>query len=288
MVPLAVGATMLPQPSATSSTVTTSTALQVDTPGTVEVAFREFGSGPDLLLVPGEHATMSWWGSTLLAALAQQYTVVTFDLPGTGYSGPDPGARTVGQVADVVAGLSASLGLTAPTVLGWGLGGQVALALVERHPGLAGRLVLADTSAGGPSAARSSPGDAALLASPSATYTELSAALYPPASLAARAAWTASVARIPSDVLAASSVAREVALQASAWADGAVASGLSRLSLPVLVVVGSLDTVFPPADSTQLVASIPDARELVFPGAGYASILQDEPQFVLALGKFTS
>lgn len=279
--------TSAPTPASTSVVATTTSVPQLDQPGTVTVAYREFGSGPDLLLVPSEHATMSWWGAPLLAALAQQYTVVTFDLPGTGYSGPDPAARTVGRVADVVAGLSASLGLTTPTVLGWGLGGEVALALAERHPGLAGRLVLADSSAGGPTAVRSSPSDAALLASPTATYTELSAALFPPASLAARDAWTAAVARIPSDVETASAVASGAALQESAWTDRTLAAGLARLAIPVLAVVGSLDAVFPPADTAEIVAAIRGSKEVVFPGVGYASIIEDEAQFVLALEKFT-
>jgi pimeloyl-ACP methyl ester carboxylesterase len=269
------------------SAASTTTAPQLDQPGTVAVAYREFGTGPDLLLVPGEHATMSWWGASLLASLAEQYTVVTLDLPGTGYSGPDPAARTVGSVADVVAGLSVSLGLTSPTVLGWGLGGEIALALAERHPGLPGRLVLADTSAGGPAAVRSSALDAALLASPTATYTELSAALFPPASLAARNAWTAEVARIPSDVETAVAVAESAALQGSAWRDAPLAAGLTQLRLPVLAVVGSLDAVFPPADTAQLVAGIRGAEELELPGVGYASIVEDEAQFVLALEKFT-
>ena len=55
----------------------------------------------------------------------------------------------------------------------------------------------------------------------------------------------------------------------------------------MLVVVGSLDELFPPADADALVRALRRARELVLPGAGYASILQDEPEFLVALDKFT-
>ncbi len=256
-------------------------------PGGIDVAFREFGSGPDLVLLPGEHTSMSSWGAQLLAALGASYTVVTPDLPGSGYSGAARGVRDVEQEADLVAALSVALGLDHPTVLGWGLGGQVALALAERHPGMAGRLVLADTSAGGRGSTRPDPAAAALLASPTSTDVELSTVLFPATAIGAQQQWLQRVDRLPTDDLTAASVIQQAALEAAAATGPSLARGLGRVAVPVLVVVGSLDELFPPADADALVRALRRARELVLPGAGYASILQDEPEFLVALDKFT-
>jgi len=256
-------------------------------PGAVDVAFREFGSGPDLLLVEGEHATLTWWDPQLLSDLAQHYTVTVFDYPGTGFSAPDPAATSVAAVADVTAGLADALGLVAPTILGWGLGGQVALALAERHPGLAGRLVLVDSAAGGPSARRPAALVAAAMASPSFTDAQLAPLMFPPTLTAAITGWLARVAQLPRDDLVASAVRQQAEVQASAWGDAALAEGLPSLSIPSLVVAGSLDEVFPSTNDAVLLAGLRHARDVVFPGAGYASAFQDEPSFVSALETFT-
>ena len=116
---------------------------------TVLVAYRQFGSGPDLLLISGEHSTMTSWDPKFLLDLAAHFTVTEFDFPDVGYSAPDRRYTSVAALADDAAGLIWALGLGRPTVLGWGLGGEVALSLVERHPGLIWRLVLADATPGG-------------------------------------------------------------------------------------------------------------------------------------------
>ncbi len=256
-------------------------------PGSVLVAFRQFGSGPDLLLVAGEHTTLTSWDPQLLGELAQHYTVTVFDYPGTGFSGPDPAATTVADVADVAAGLSQALGLVSPVVLGWGLGGQVALALAERHPGVASRLVLVDSGPGGLGATRPSAAVSSAMASSMQTDLQIASLMFPPTATASIDGWLARVAKVPRDDLVASAVHDEAVLQASAWADASLEAGLGALAVPVLVVVGSLDEVFPPANDLVLLEDLRDARDLVLPGAGYAAMFQDAPQFVAALETFT-
>ena len=77
---------------------------------------------------------MSWWDPALLSDLSSHYTVTMFDLPGAGYSGPTPSPLSLPWLADMTAGLVLTLGLSDPIVLGWGLGGEIALSLAERHP----------------------------------------------------------------------------------------------------------------------------------------------------------
>lgn len=271
---------------ATATTPRSPSATGPD-PASVEIAYRQFGSGPDLLLVAGEHSSMSWWDPQLLSDLAQHYTVTLFDLPGTGYSGPDASATSVEAVADLTAGFVTALDLSSPVVLGWGLGGEVALALAERHAGLVSKLALVDSSPGGPAAVKPASSVAALLASPTANQIELSALLFPAAATAARTGWIARIAELPPDDLVASSVREEASLQAAAWTDSSIVAGLGAIRDRALVVFGSADAVFPPAGDALLLAHLRHAHELVLPGAGYASTSEDEPQFVAALETFT-
>ena len=111
----------------------------------VPVAYQTFGSGPDLLLISGQDGTMSWWDPALLSDLSSHYTVTVFDLPGAGYSGPVTRPLSLPWLADMTAGFALTIGLSDPIVLGWGLGGEIALSLAERHPEIASLLVLVDT-----------------------------------------------------------------------------------------------------------------------------------------------
>ncbi|HUZ21971.1 MAG TPA: alpha/beta hydrolase [Acidimicrobiales bacterium] len=253
----------------------------------LQVGFHQLGAGPDLLLIMGQHGTMTWWDPALLNDLAQHYRVTIFDLPGIGYSAPDPAATSVEALADVTAGLSGALGLVHPVLLGWGLGGEVALALAERHPGLASKLVLVDTSAGGPAATPPAPAVSQLMAAPDATMIELSRLCYPPSAEAERRAFIGRIAELAPDDIVASALASQAALQSAFSADKSVAEELPTISVPALVVVGEQDEIFPEANATALVAGLRTVHVLLLPDAGYASLFQDEPRFVSAVESFT-
>lgn len=255
----------------------------------VVMSFRSFGSGPDLLLIGGQDTSLTWWEPSLLSALAAHYRVVVLDLPGAGYSGPPTQALSLGWLADEVAGLSSALGLTRPTVLGWGLGGQIALALAERHPGLSSSLVLVDTAAGGAGSALPSRAVSSLLARPGATPVALSRVLFPPgaAGSAAATAWQAALVAGAPDWLTSRAVSAQASLEASLWKSSPLVAGLSSITARALVVSGPADVVFPPANAGLLAFQLRHAQSLVLPSGGYAAILQDEPSFVAALEKFT-
>lgn len=255
----------------------------------VPIAYRSFGSGPDLLLISGQDGTLSWWGQTLLSDLSGHYRVTVFDLPGAGYSGSATARLSLAWLADMTAGFSLTVGLVDPIVVGWGLGGQVALSLVERHPGLASGLVLVDTAAGGRDAVVPSPDVVRLLSEPSATPLALSTVLFPPtlAGLAERLSWPATLFGGPPDWMTAQSVEAEAALQATVWKTASLRAELAKFTIPTLVVCGADDVVFPPSNSASLASEIPHATLVSFPDAGYGAIIQDEPQFVAAVERFT-
>ncbi|MDA8033889.1 MAG: alpha/beta hydrolase [Actinomycetota bacterium] len=277
VVPLANGASAPP---------TTTTSLP-DPPGTVQIAYHELGSGPDLVLVPPQHASTTSWDPAAVQALAQHYTLVLFDPPGVGYSAPDPAARSVESEADVAGGLVAALGLRAPTVLGWGMGAEVALSLAERHPGVVGRLVLVDPTAGGPGAPRPSAAAQGLLGSPSATPAELAGLEVTGA--AARSALVARLGAYAPDDLTTAAIRQEASVVAASWHDPAVAAGLGAIRAPALVVIGTAaDPVVPVSESETVAARLHRARRLELANAGYGVLTVDTARVVSAVEAFTS
>ncbi len=313
------GATSRVPAPTTSTTTTTTTTLPVAVPGTsflrarvaalprgaaglpavapasaawmkmVPIAYQSLGSGPDLLLIAGQDGTMSWWDPSLLADLSSHYRVTMFDLPGAGYSGAPTAPVSLAWLADMTAGFALTVGLSRPVVLGWGLGGEIALCLAERHQGLASSLILVDTSAGGPGAIPPTKGVVRLLGEPGATPLQLSKLLFPATSagLQERVLWQNSLFAGTTDWLTSRSIKWQASLQASLWRSSLLAAGLPRVTTPALVVSGSDDAVFPAEDASLLGAGLPHATVLLLPGSGYGAITQDEPAFVAAVEKFT-
>jgi pimeloyl-ACP methyl ester carboxylesterase len=255
----------------------------------VPIAYQSFGSGPDLLLIAGQDGTLSWWDPALLLDLSGHYSVTVFDLPGAGYSGASTAPLSLAWLADMTAGLALTIGLSDPIVLGWGLGGEVAMSLAERHPGIASSLVLVDTSVGGAGTPQPAPEVVRLLAMPGSTPLALSGLLFPPttAGLQERVLWQNSLFVGTTDWLTATTIKAEAALQAAIWKRSNLAAGLSQVTIPVLVVSGADDVVFPRANANLLAVELLHATLVVFASSGYGAITQDEPAFVVAVEKFT-
>ncbi len=254
---------------------------------TVEIAYRQLGSGKPLVLIPGEGATMDWWSVPLLAQLAAHYRVTLFDLPGVGYSGPAASPLTIDLLGDLTAGLIAQLKIAAPVVLGWGLGGQVALALAERHPSLAEDLVLVDT---GVPTRGSRPVDkqaASLLASSPFDPYRLASLLFTAREAAAKSAWLSSLARQVPDTVTAAAAAAQWRLEKSFWAHTDVVAHLSAVKQPTLVVEGTKDVVFPPRDATALAAGLDGSQRYSWNGVGYGGMVAEPSHFAQLLEGFT-
>ncbi|MGO9560032.1 MAG: alpha/beta fold hydrolase [Acidimicrobiales bacterium] len=268
-------------------------STKVPTPGTssyrevVPVAYRQSGSGTSLVLIEGEDASMTWWSPPLIQALDQHYRVTIFDLPGVGYSGPPNAPLSIDWLADMTAGLLGELGLSQSVVLGWGMGGQVAVALTMRHPMLVGDLVVADTGMPTAGSQAMTSSAARLLGTSTATPTAISRLMFPLAEVAARHEWLHDLQeQIPDDVTSAT-ISMQAHLESAFWTSTASVTGLRAMHHPVLVIAGDDDEVFPSADATSLAGAIGGAQHYLWNGAGYGALLQDPPQFVSVLQDFT-
>jgi len=251
------------------------------------VSAEVFGSGgPVLMLFHSLLADRSSFAE-VVAPLARQFTVVLPDLPGFGGSPATSGRldAVADRMAEALRDACARLGGgAAPVVVGNGYGGFVALQMVIRHPGLVGRLVLADAGA-----AFSEPGREAFRAMARAAEAK---GLEAVADTAMRrlfapdfhAANPALVAERRRRFLA---MDRQVFLAACGeLAQLDLTQELAGVRLPVQVVVGEQDEATPPPMSRALAAGLPDARLTLLPGCAHVPQLQAPERFLAAVEPF--
>ncbi len=107
-----------------------------------EIAFLESGgAGPAVLLIHGNSAAKEVWRKQYESALGKQYRMIAFDLPGHGASSDAAEPARIYRMpgyAEVAAALLAELGIERVAVVGWSLGGHIAIEMIGRVPGLAG------------------------------------------------------------------------------------------------------------------------------------------------------
>jgi pimeloyl-ACP methyl ester carboxylesterase len=119
------------------------TGMYIEANG-LEVYYEHSGEGEPLVLVHGGTATSQSWASHL-PAFTEHFEVFTPDSRGHGRTDNPTGELGYRMMADDLASLIDALGLQRPLVLGYSDGGQIALELGLRYPGLARALVLGGT-----------------------------------------------------------------------------------------------------------------------------------------------
>jgi 2-succinyl-6-hydroxy-2,4-cyclohexadiene-1-carboxylate synthase len=251
----------------------------------IQLYVERAGSGPPLLLLHGFTGSADEWAG-LVPALAPLREVVAVDLIGHGRSAApaDPGRYTMERcVADLLALLGA-LGLARADVLGYSMGGRVALQLAAAAPGRVGALVIESSSPGIADAAER----AARVASDEALaeriereglewFVEHWAAI----------PLFASQAGLPAEERAA---LRERRLRGSArgYANSLRGMGAGRqaslwdrlpaLGAPALLVSGRLDIKYV-ANHNQMAGLLANARHISVPGAGHTVHLERREAF---------
>jgi len=100
------------------------------------------GSGPGLLLAHGSAATVQSSFSTLLGPLAERFTVIGPDYPGSGATPRATKPLQIDTLADQVVATAVQAGLETFAVLGYSLGCTVALRAATRHPQRVTALIL--------------------------------------------------------------------------------------------------------------------------------------------------
>lgn len=243
------------------------------------------GSGPPLLLLHGFTGSREEWAD-LIPRLAPLREVLAVDLIGHGRAPApaDPARYTMERcVADLLALLDA-LGIGRADVLGYSMGGRVALQLAAAAPGRVGSLILESTSPG--------IADPAERAARAASDDELADRIEREGLAWFVDHWAAlplfaSQAALPAGVLAA---LRERRLRGSAvgYANSLRGMGAGRqsslwerlpdLGVPALLIGGELDAKYA-AILEHMSRLMPQARHVTVPGAGHAVHLERREAF---------
>ncbi|NYF54482.1 alpha/beta fold hydrolase [Micromonospora purpureochromogenes] len=106
--------------------------------------YETHGSGRPLVLLHGGYGAVEMF-APVLPALAQRRQVIAVDLQGHGRTADVDRPLRYESMAEDVAALLRHLDLSGADVLGYSLGGGVALRTAIQHPGLVRRLVLVST-----------------------------------------------------------------------------------------------------------------------------------------------
>ena len=104
------------------------------------------GTGEPLLLIHALGSSGADWAFQL-PALEPRFQVIVPDLPGSGHSAPPAGRYTVTGFAEALWALLDQLGLPAANLVGFSLGGAVALEMALQRPHCVPRLVLINSLA---------------------------------------------------------------------------------------------------------------------------------------------
>ena len=257
---------------------------QVVSPGGISYLESGRPEAPPLLFLHGiGGAARAFRGQ--LDHFGAEYRSIAWDMPGYGNSTPLP-LVTMDALAAALAGFIEELGLRRPVLVGHSLGGMVAQRLLARAPQAARAVVLAQTSAAFGSrdpawqaeflSARLGPLDAgrSMAALAEAMVTDMAGPGADPEGLA-----------LARDCLAHTpdSTFRD-SIMAMPGFDGRDA--LARLTVPALVLAGTLDTAAPARGMERMAACIPGAQYVALDGVGHLAHLEQPGAFNAAVAQF--
>ncbi|MDR7522628.1 MAG: 2-succinyl-6-hydroxy-2,4-cyclohexadiene-1-carboxylate synthase [Armatimonadota bacterium] len=243
------------------------------------------GSGPPLVLLHGFTGSAAGWASEV-EAFAPCHLTIAVDLLGHGLSDapPDPSRYGLGYCIEDVLGVLDRLGIPRAALLGYSMGGRVALGVAIAAPERLTALILESVSPGlrDPQARRERAArDAALAAQIERDGIEAFVARWEQHPL------FASQARLSGDVRAALRDRRlrntPVGLASSLrglgmGAQPAMHDFLPDIRVPTLLLAGALDPQYC-AVGREMAARIPGARLEIVPDAGHAVHLEQPQAF---------
>jgi len=259
-------------------------------------AYRRFGEGAGCPLLFLQHftGTLDNWDPAVTDPLATEREVILFDNAGIGRSGGEVPETISGMAKHAVAFLD-GLGLSGCDVLGYSLGGMVALQVAQDRPSVFRKMVLVGTAPrGGEDIMHlEKPSLARYLQDPSLQgYAVLQKLFFAPTE-SSQSAGEAFLERLAErkedrDLPSGPRVATSQIAAFREWErfTGERFAELRAIQHPTLVVSGVNDEMIPVSNSYRLVENLPNALLLVYSDAGHGSLFQFHEAFVRQVSSF--
>ena len=261
-------------------------------------AYRRFGNGSGLPLLCLQHftGTLDNWDPAVTDPLASRREVILFDNAGVG--------RSTGDIPETIAGMAEhpmafldGLGIKTCDVVGYSLGGMVALQMVQDRPSIFRRLILVGTAPrGGEDIMHlEKPSLAKRIQDPTNRGYDVLKKIFFTSSPASQASSEAFIRRLSQrkDDLDPVSGPKVASAQMAAFREWEGFNGqrfaeLSAIRHPTLVVNGVHDEMIPVLNSYRLSENLPNAVLLTYPDAGHGSLFQYPESFTRHAAAFLS
>lgn len=275
-------------PSTSSPATVIDAAVQVATTKLGNVAYREVGQGPTLLLIMGYAGTMQTWDPHFVDMLALHFRVIIFNNAGIDGTASLPAPLSIDKMADQTGALITALHLTDTDVLGWSMGSMIAQALAIRHPGQVRRLILLATFPGtGDAVPTSQKAVNALTSGDPATSR---AVLFPKNQVMAADAFDGSLLAYPPAPFTTASVIAAQKVAILSWFNGHDPSGrmAHQISVPTLIADGEHDHIDAAVNDRDVAKEINGSQLVFYPDAGHAFVFQEGEPFIFKVRTFLS
>lgn len=264
--------TSAPAPVRTVAATAEATLRTIDIDGAqIRVSEEGPANAPVIVLLHGFTMSLESWDGWA-EHLRGDYRIVRYDLLGHGMTGPDPLERYApDERVEVLGRLLDALGIERATLGGNSFGGLVAWRFAAAHPERVERLILVDSGAYSIYGVTENPVPvpdmmrAFLLAAPMAGVQASAAQIF------------ADPARLPEGRV------EQMQQMMAQPGNGAAFIGhleefvlpeptadLGRITAPTLILWGEADRIVPLDHAARIIAAIPDATLITYPGVGHA------------------
>ena len=244
--------------------------------GDIDIAYKLFGKGDPVLMIPGFSMTKEMWGP-ILNDLSENHTVIIFDNRGIGETTAGNRTFSMNQFINDTVGLIEALEIEKPIdVLGLSLGGMIAQELAMSHPEIVNHLIVVASSCGGEKSLppQLSPRDLQSMQTGTANKSLFLHALFPDN-------WIRENSDEINRTFALPQVSQENLLKygeaLSKWKG--TCDKISTIDKPVLVMTGTEDITSPPINSLKIAEKIPSAWLIQIDGGGHG-VMQQYPETV--------
>ncbi|MDQ3838906.1 MAG: alpha/beta hydrolase [Thermoproteota archaeon] len=269
--------------------------------GDIDIAYKIFGKGKPLLLIPGFSMTMDMWDPNMLNRLSSNHTIIVFDNRGIGQTTADndPQKFSIPQFANDTAGFLAALKLDSSDsnssnnsnnqpidILGLSLGGFIAQEFALTYPDKVDRLILLVSSCGGKESIppQLSPEAFRSMVAGNTSKDLFLSTLFPKEWINEYIDYIEKNFVFPMGKIP----AQNLLLQSQAAGKWEACDRLSSITNPTLIVAGTEDITSPPANSVMMAERIPGAWLVQIRGGGHGLIFQYPNEFLEVIETFLS